>query len=89
MVNFLSNTQQFSLLLDTYNLATGKNAYPPLACCSSRKTRCILIRTALKLQLITPAGGVLIWGQIVFQSQKSLYLTGVHRLWGIEVKALY
>lgn len=35
MVNFLSNTQQFSFLLDTYNLATGKNAYPPLACCSS------------------------------------------------------
>lgn len=35
MVNFLNNTQQFSFLLDTDNLATGKNAYPHLACCST------------------------------------------------------
>lgn len=35
MVNFLNNTQQFSFLLDTDNLATGKNAYPQLACCST------------------------------------------------------
>lgn len=35
MVNFLNNTHQFSFRLDTDNLATGKNVYPHLACCST------------------------------------------------------
>ena len=42
MVNFLNNTRQFSFLLDTDNLATGQNAYPHLACCSTSENKLYL-----------------------------------------------
>jgi len=35
MVNFLHNTQQFSFFFFLDNLATGKNPYSHLACCST------------------------------------------------------